>query len=102
MKNKILYDLLDDCHSELAKTSLNQEQYQRLSTRLLDAKETLIKGEEKFDIVIRSFLQFLKQNGYFVMGENPKHVPGNGYTPNRYYKCDIDEVITEFLIKNRE
>lgn len=39
-----LYKLLDDCHTALAKTTLDDKQYNDLSTRLIAQKQALLQA----------------------------------------------------------
>ena len=54
------------------------------------------------DISCRTFINFLRKNGYEIKKSNPRHVPGQGYSPPPYYgNINIDTAITDF-IKQKE
>lgn len=43
------------------------------------------------------FIEFLIREGYEIKKANPKHVPGQGYSPAPYYSnVDLDSVLDEF------
>ena len=45
----------------------------------------------------RTFINFLKKNGYEIKKANPNHRPGQGYSPPPYYgNVSLDTVIAHF------
>lgn len=47
------------------------------------------------------FILFLKANGYEIKQANPRHVPGQGYSPAPYYgDVNLSSVVLEFEAKN--
>lgn len=50
----------------------------------------------------KEFVKFLIDKGYEIKKKNPRHVPGQGYSPPPYYSnVDTESVVKEFetLIK---
>lgn len=49
------------------------------------------------DVNLISFLNFLKTEGYEITMKNPRHVPGEGYSPSEYYRnIDIEYCLNHF------
>ena len=52
------------------------------------------------DVSCRTFIDFLKKEGYDIRMRHPKHVPGQGYSPPPFYSnVDTDYAVAEFLNK---
>ncbi len=50
------------------------------------------------DVSCRIFIDFLKKEGYDITMRNPKHVPGQGYSPSPFYSnVNTDYVIADFI-----
>ena len=40
---KVIYNLLDDCHTELAKSGMDSKKYAEISLRIIEAKQEIMK-----------------------------------------------------------
>ena len=60
--------------------------------------DELLPALEQAGVSCRSFVEFLVKNGYEVRKANPRHVPGQGYSPAPYYSdVDICSAVDRFL-----
>lgn len=64
-----------------------------------DVKNTTNVGNEVLaNVSCRTFIDFLRKYGYEIKQANPKHRPGEGYSPAPYYtNVNIDSTIEHFL-----
>lgn len=50
------------------------------------------------DVSCCTFIDFLRKNGYEIKKANPRHRPGEGYSPAPYYgDVNIDSAIEHFV-----
>lgn len=50
------------------------------------------------NVRLRTFIDFLKKEGYDIRMRHPKHVPGQGYSPPPFYSnVDTDYAVADFL-----
>ena len=52
------------------------------------------------DVMLRSFINYLKDNNFELKTDNPRYRPGEGYGPPRYISWTIDRVVSDFLKEN--
>jgi hypothetical protein len=50
------------------------------------------------NVKLKIFIDFLLEKGYEIIQKNPKHIPGEGYSPPEYYS----NVDIEFALKHFE
>jgi len=59
---------------------------------------TNVGNEVLADVSCRTFIDFLRKNGYEIKKANPRHRPGEGYSPAPYYgDVNIDSAIEHFV-----
>lgn len=100
-----LYKLLDDCHTVLAKTKLDDKKYNELSSRLIAQKQALLQANVSGSLLI-SFGAWLQHEGWGWKLDNTKERWGrakkNWNGKGDYWEWKSSKQLLELFYKRDE